>query len=390
MTLETANRLVALRKARGLSQEELASELSISRQAISKWERGEASPDVDNIIMLSRFYGVSIDELLGNAPMMPVEVADEPVDDCGISAEEEPAKESGKTEAAPAPDGKGFTGVKTIRINVRGDVKLVPADSDACSAALEGSDREVSQCSVFTEGDTLHIETPPDADRRISFFQRLTLKIIVGVPRSVENIGASLRGGDMDMKGLNVKRIEARSGGGDISARNCKTRSFSLVTGGGDIEIEDVGAQSSELSSGGGDIKAGRMEADDSLVVSTGGGDIAVSGSAEKADVRSGGGDVSLRLMALNVNVKTGGGDIKMFCSGAKTVSAKTGGGDITASLDKCTGIKAELASVGGEAKLIWKGAYTATGKRISKTEGDGSTELAMQSAGGDIKVEVR
>ena len=59
MTLEIANKLIELRKARGVSQEELAAHLGISRQAISKWERGEASPDIDNIVMLSRFYGVS-------------------------------------------------------------------------------------------------------------------------------------------------------------------------------------------------------------------------------------------------------------------------------------------------------------------------------------------
>ncbi len=42
---ETANRLVQLRKANNLSQEELASRLNVSRQAVSKWERAESSPD---------------------------------------------------------------------------------------------------------------------------------------------------------------------------------------------------------------------------------------------------------------------------------------------------------------------------------------------------------
>ena len=61
MNLEIANRLVALRRERGLSQEDLAARLGVSRQAISKWERAESSPDTDNLIALARLYGISLD-----------------------------------------------------------------------------------------------------------------------------------------------------------------------------------------------------------------------------------------------------------------------------------------------------------------------------------------
>ena len=64
MNLEIANRLVALRKENHLSQEALAEKLGISRQAVSKWERAEASPDTDNLIALAKLYHVSLDELL--------------------------------------------------------------------------------------------------------------------------------------------------------------------------------------------------------------------------------------------------------------------------------------------------------------------------------------
>lgn len=66
MTIEIANRLLKLRKESGLSQEELADKLGISRQAVSKWERAEASPDTDNLICLAKLYGISLDELLEN------------------------------------------------------------------------------------------------------------------------------------------------------------------------------------------------------------------------------------------------------------------------------------------------------------------------------------
>ena len=66
MNIETANKLVELRKKHGLSQEELADKLGVSRQAVSKWERSEASPDTDNLIELAKLYDISLDELLLN------------------------------------------------------------------------------------------------------------------------------------------------------------------------------------------------------------------------------------------------------------------------------------------------------------------------------------
>lgn len=66
MTIEIADRLIKLRKEHGYSQEELADKLGLSRQAVSKWERAEASPDTDNLICLAKLYGVSLDELLAN------------------------------------------------------------------------------------------------------------------------------------------------------------------------------------------------------------------------------------------------------------------------------------------------------------------------------------
>jgi len=65
MNIETANRLLEYRKKAGLSQEELAEKIGVSRQAVSKWERSEASPDTDNLVELSKIYGVSLDEMLG-------------------------------------------------------------------------------------------------------------------------------------------------------------------------------------------------------------------------------------------------------------------------------------------------------------------------------------
>ena len=78
MNIEIANRLVNLRKQNNLSQEALAEKLGISRQAVSKWERAEASPATDNLILLSRLYGITLDELLKTEEeISPSDVQDE-------------------------------------------------------------------------------------------------------------------------------------------------------------------------------------------------------------------------------------------------------------------------------------------------------------------------
>ena len=62
MTFEA--RLRHYRKQLGLSQEKLAEELHISRQAITKWESGAGTPDIANLMALSDFFQLSIDQLL--------------------------------------------------------------------------------------------------------------------------------------------------------------------------------------------------------------------------------------------------------------------------------------------------------------------------------------
>lgn len=64
MNIQIADRLIQLRKNHGFSQEALAEKLGISRQAVSKWERAEASPDTDNLIALAEIYGMTLDQLL--------------------------------------------------------------------------------------------------------------------------------------------------------------------------------------------------------------------------------------------------------------------------------------------------------------------------------------
>ena len=57
-------KIIRLRKQREWSQEELASQLGISRQSVSKWESGASIPDLDKIIKMSSLFGVTTDYLL--------------------------------------------------------------------------------------------------------------------------------------------------------------------------------------------------------------------------------------------------------------------------------------------------------------------------------------
>lgn len=59
-----SEKLYKLRKNSGLSQEKLAEQLNVSRQAISKWESGTAVPESEKLIALSNYFGVSVDYLL--------------------------------------------------------------------------------------------------------------------------------------------------------------------------------------------------------------------------------------------------------------------------------------------------------------------------------------
>ena len=62
--MEFHNKLYHLRKQKGLSQEELANRLNVSRQTISNWEVGDSTPDMEKLIAISDMFQISLDELV--------------------------------------------------------------------------------------------------------------------------------------------------------------------------------------------------------------------------------------------------------------------------------------------------------------------------------------
>lgn len=103
MNVDIAERLAKRRREAGYSQENLAEKLGVSRQAISKWERSESSPDTDNLIALAKLYGVSLDDLLYVDEALEDDVEFEAAD----RAAERTAQASGTVPPSPFADAEG-------------------------------------------------------------------------------------------------------------------------------------------------------------------------------------------------------------------------------------------------------------------------------------------
>lgn len=103
MEQQYCDRLRKYREANRLTQEELAEKIDVSRQTISKWERGEASPDTENLLKLSALYGMTIDELLKTDP------AEAPVPPSPESEETDEDDEDGYGEEETEDDAEDDT-----------------------------------------------------------------------------------------------------------------------------------------------------------------------------------------------------------------------------------------------------------------------------------------
>lgn len=74
------SKLQSLRKEKGFSQESLAEKIGVTRQAVAKWELGQTTPDIDNLIALSNLFGVSIDRLVKADPTCMDRIENQQID----------------------------------------------------------------------------------------------------------------------------------------------------------------------------------------------------------------------------------------------------------------------------------------------------------------------
>ncbi len=85
--METKDVIAELRTKEGLTQEELAGMLSVTRQAVSRWEMGETTPNIETLKQLSIMFNVSINTLLGSPNKLICQCCGMPLDDASISRE---------------------------------------------------------------------------------------------------------------------------------------------------------------------------------------------------------------------------------------------------------------------------------------------------------------
>ena len=87
--METKEILLKLRNKAGLSQEELAEKVYVTRQAVSRWETGETLPNTETLKQLSRLYNVSINTLLGSPRKLICQCCGMPLEDEIMSKEKD-------------------------------------------------------------------------------------------------------------------------------------------------------------------------------------------------------------------------------------------------------------------------------------------------------------
>ena len=85
--MDTKDVIFQLRTQKGLSQDELAEKLFVTRQAVSRWETGETTPNTDTLKLLTAFFDVSIITLLGAPRQLVCQCCGMPLDDSTLSRE---------------------------------------------------------------------------------------------------------------------------------------------------------------------------------------------------------------------------------------------------------------------------------------------------------------
>lgn len=380
-------RIQAFRRARGLTQDELAARLCITAQAISKWERGVGLPDVTIIPSLADALGVTVGALFGedeqqsninegseNVDPDPIkkivekdafdiiDELDEIIDEIDELDEIEDSAPSGKTSLE-----KELSGFDSVDLSVafpcRANV-MVSKDGFEGVKAI-GSRRFISHLSVDMTGRILCVKA--SSLKNWSFKENpnknsLTLYIS---PSCRKSIRAGMAGSssiniyaDFDKASLSV------SGSGSIKAHNCGTLK-SIIAGSGCIELSDVSGSSEISISGSGDLTANSLGSTASVKIA-GSGSVSADSASNVTSVITGSGDITVKDVSgdLSCNI-TGSGDFT--CGGSvDSFSVRiTGSGDFQG--ERLTANEAYIDITGSGDATLYRIIKSST-ERLSKS----------------------
>ena len=160
-------KLVKLRKLKGLTQDELASAVGVSRQAIYKWESGQSYPEVPKLVELKLIFGISIDDLLDESYEV---VLPEKKKRKRLSTEQKAAIEA-KVEAEEAPVAEAAPEAPAVE---PAPVVEAPAP-EAPAVEAPAPEEPVAETPAVEESAPAApaVETPADEPKKKGFFSRL-------------------------------------------------------------------------------------------------------------------------------------------------------------------------------------------------------------------------
>ena len=128
----TADRIKQLRKKKGVSQSELAEAIGVKTNTVSTWERGTRKPDVEALNLLSEYFEVSFEYLLGNSDKEDAKLSQKELDSYDLSAKADEIKES--TELLCRLSDKSRKIVEELIASI---YRTENRDGELCDEALE-------------------------------------------------------------------------------------------------------------------------------------------------------------------------------------------------------------------------------------------------------------
>lgn len=426
MNIETAKRLYEYRKAHGYSQEELAAKIGVSRQAISKWERSESSPDTDNLIALAQLYGVSLDTLLmgSEEPKKDPETKDENEKDSDLNNEQENAKtnedpgdetqenESGdiaQPAPAPAPDSHNLNNTYPGNAPTGNSVYYPPAGKKKLSAgakiAIGAAAAAIIIIILAAIGINIYDEVMDDrADARQYTTETTTMPESNG-SGSDQNQSATAQQGVCTVDPTTISEISVEWAAGSVNISYYDGEQIQFSDG---IDQSDNNAlvsrtEGSELkiyycrnnrNTGNSDPKDLQINIPDGITlteydIESASANITVESIiADRIELHSISGEINAtgEFASLDIETTSGNAQVTNTASLIRQIDANTVSGSISVDIPQSIdGFYMEYETVSGEVNTDFNTQSSGSSRRGVLNYGNSSTQIEVETTSGDF-----